>query len=50
MKKWKRLLTNGFECESPISTAAEFLNSFQDGTKASMFSGIIKKNKDISVE
>jgi hypothetical protein len=33
-----------------MSTATEFLNSCQDGTNASMCSGIMLKNNDTSVE
>jgi hypothetical protein len=44
MKKRKRLFVNGCECKSPISTATEFLNSFQDGKNASVCSGIELKN------
>jgi hypothetical protein len=32
--KWKRLFVNGCESKSPMSTATECLNSFQDGTDA----------------
>jgi hypothetical protein len=50
MKAWKWLLVNGCECKNPISAATEFLNSCQDGTNASMCSGIMLKNTDTSVE
>jgi hypothetical protein len=31
MRKWKWLLVNVCECRSVISTAAEFLNPYQEG-------------------
>jgi hypothetical protein len=40
----------GWECNSPIYTATGFLNSFQEGTSASVCSGINLKNNDNLVE
>jgi hypothetical protein len=35
----------GCKCKSPINTAAKFLNACQDGTSASVFWGMLRKNE-----
>jgi hypothetical protein len=40
MKKWKWLFVNAYESNSVISMVMKFLNSYQDGANASVYSGI----------
>jgi len=43
MKKWKWLFMSGCTCKSLFSVVSEFFNSCQDGTGASVWSGIMLK-------
>ena len=40
MRKWKWLSMNGCEYKTPISAAAEYLNSCHGGTDASLWRGL----------
>jgi hypothetical protein len=44
------MFVNGCEYKSTISTATDFWNLCQERANASMYLGIVLKNKDISVE
>lgn len=46
MGKWKWLLMNGCERESPMSAAKDFSVFCQDGLSASVCSGSMVKNND----
>jgi hypothetical protein len=50
MKKWKWLFVISNATACLIFTMVEFLKSYQEGTNASMCSGIMLKNNDTSVE
>jgi hypothetical protein len=43
MRKWKWLFMNGCKCKSLICSVTEFLNLCQNGTNASVCSGIMFK-------
>jgi hypothetical protein len=50
MRKWNRLFVNSCECSNLIYPGTEFLSSYQGGVCASVCSGTVLENNDISTE